>query len=253
MTDWWNGVVGWVGGLLDGAITLVQSVDPGWRILFAGVGMLLETSILVGLVVPGDTIVLVASTGITQPWEYAATLAAVIVGSLTGESIGYLLGSTIGHPLRRSRVGRWLGESNWARAERYVAHRGGWAILISRFLPVLHALVPLTAGMAEFRYRRFLAWTAPACIVWASAYVTVGMLAGASYRELSRQLTWAGVLFAAVLALFLGMAFLVRRAIHRREARHLDAAGPQPDRTEDPANTDTATDSAPQDGPAARD
>jgi membrane protein DedA with SNARE-associated domain len=47
-------------------------------------------------------------------------------------------------------------------------------VFISRFLPVLHSLIPLTVGMSTMRYRKFMAWTVPACVIWAFAYVTVG-------------------------------------------------------------------------------
>ena len=39
-------------------LDLVQSVDPVVRTLLAGVGIFLETSLLIGLIVPGDTIVI---------------------------------------------------------------------------------------------------------------------------------------------------------------------------------------------------
>ncbi|MEO8095238.1 MAG: DedA family protein [Pseudolysinimonas sp.] len=201
---------------------LVQSVDPLARILISGVGMLLETSILVGLIVPGDTIVLVSSTGIESPAQYVGMLAAVIVGALCGESIGFALGRFFGPKIRDSRLGRRIGIKNWHRAERYVDRRGGIAVFISRFLPVLHSLVPLTVGMSTMRYRKFIAWTAPACAIWASAYVTVGWLAADSFRALSTQLHFAGYLFAGAIAVFLVAVLLVKRMIERREAHHMD-------------------------------
>ena len=48
--------------VLDWILMTVQSVDPIVRALLAAFGILLETSLLIGLIVPGDTIVLVAST-----------------------------------------------------------------------------------------------------------------------------------------------------------------------------------------------
>jgi membrane protein DedA with SNARE-associated domain len=161
-----------------------------------------------------------------DPAQYFGMLASVIVGSLAGESVGFTLGRWFGHRIRRSKLGQRLGENNWIRAEQYVARRGGIAIFVSRFLPVLHSLVPLTVGMSELRYRRFIAWTAPACLVWATAYVTVGTLAAGGYRELSGQLHWAGYLFGAVVIVFFATVLLIRRAIERGEARHWSAEHP---------------------------
>ncbi|MGX5697263.1 DedA family protein [Agromyces soli] len=208
--------------LLDWILDTVQSVDPVLRTLLAGLGIMLETSVLIGLVVPGDTIVLVAATAVDGPVQYLALAITVILGALVGESIGFALGRWFGPHIQHSRLGRRIGEHNWQRAQRYLDRRGGPAVFISRFLPVLHSLVPLTVGMSTMSYRRFLAWTAPACTIWAFAYTTVGWLAAGSYRELSRELHWAGYLFVAVIAVFLLVVWLVKKLIMRAEARHLE-------------------------------
>lgn len=211
--------LGWI-------LSMVAQVDPITRALLAALGMFCETTILVGLLIPGDTIVLVASTGVEDAPQYFGMLVAVVGGSLAGESVGFLLGRWFGHRIRDSKLGVRLGESNWARAERYLERRGGIAVFASRFLPVLHSLVPLTVGMTQWSYRRFIAWTAPACLLWATAYVTVGTLAAGGYRQLSAQLHWAGYLFGAVVILFFVAALLVRRALERRESRHWEAEHP---------------------------
>lgn len=205
--------LGWI-------LSTVAHVDPLTRTLLAALGMFCETTILIGLLIPGDTIVLVASTGVENVPQYLGMLLAVIGGSLAGESVGFLLGRWFGHGIRASKLGVRLGENNWVRAERYLERRGGLAVFASRFLPVLHALVPLTVGMTQWRYRRFIAWTAPACVVWAIAYVTVGTLAAGGYRQVVAQLHWAGYLFGAAVIVFFVAVLLIRRALERREARH---------------------------------
>ncbi|GAA2022420.1 hypothetical protein GCM10009819_01300 [Agromyces tropicus] len=207
--------------LLDGILETVGNVDPVVRTLLAGLGILLETSVLVGLVVPGDTIVIVAATGVEGPVEFIALAIAVIVGALIGESIGFALGRWFGPKIQASRLGRRIGEHNWHRAQRYLARRGGPAVFISRFLPVLHSLVPLTVGMSDMSYRRFLAWTAPACVIWSFAYVGVGSAAAGGYRELSEHLHGAGYLFVGVIVLFLVLAWIGKKVLLRFEARHM--------------------------------
>lgn len=213
---------------------MVRHVDPVLRVLIAGIGMVLETSILVGLIVPGDTIVLVSATGIADVPQYIALLATVIIGSLTGESIGFALGRFFGPRIQASRLGQRLGERNWLRAETYLDRRGGIAVFVSRFLPVLHALIPLTVGMSTMSYRKFLSWTAPACILWAAAYVSVGWLAAGSYRELSTQLHSAGYLFAGIIAVFLVIVLLVKKVITRAEARHMQGDAPHTNEMPEP-------------------
>jgi membrane-associated protein len=211
-----------VNDILTLILDTVSQVDPVLRTVLAGVGILLETSVLVGLIVPGDSIVIVASTAVGSTAEYFALVFSVILGALAGESIGFALGRYFGPYIRRSRLGRRIGEKNWVRAENYLDRRGGIAVFLSRFLPVLHSLIPVTVGMSKMRYRTFMTWTIPACVIWTFAYVSVGAAAAGSYRELADQLHYAGYLFVAVIALFIVLVFVVKTVLHRREKRHMD-------------------------------
>ena len=199
----------------------VQGVDPVLRTLLAGVAIMLETSILVGLIVPGDTIVLVAATAVSSPLEGVLLGVAVVIGALIGESVGFWIGRWLGPRIRASRLGARIGEANWERSERYLRRRGGPAIFLSRFLPVLHSLVPLTVGMSGYSYRRFLAWTAPACILWTTLYVSVAAAAAGTYRELADTVHFAGYIFVGVIVLFIVLVFVGKKIIERMERRHL--------------------------------
>jgi membrane protein DedA with SNARE-associated domain len=164
---------------------------------------MLETSLFVGLIIPGDTVVLVASTGVVDILDFFFLLGAVLLGSLIGETIGFFLGRFFGPRIRQSKLGQRLGEKNWQLADRFVERRGGIAVAISRFLPVLHSLVPVVAGMTSMRYRVFISWTVAACAVWASAYVSVGYLARSAYEQIAGQLKWGGLAFVAIILIFM--------------------------------------------------
>jgi membrane-associated protein len=214
-------------------LELIQSVDPVLRTILSGIAVLLETSVLVGLIMPGDTVVIVSSTAVDGPVQFFSLVAAIIVGALCGESIGFALGRYFGPWIRGSRLGARIGERNWVRAENYLARRGGIAVFISRFLPVLHSLIPLTVGMSGMRYRRFLAWTAPACILWAFAYVSVGSAAAGSYRELSDRLHWAGYVFVGIVVAFVLLVVVAKKVLSHVEEKYM--AGRDEARTNDGA------------------
>jgi membrane protein DedA with SNARE-associated domain len=210
-----------VNEILTWLLDVVQNVDPVLRTVIAGLAVMLETSVLVGLIVPGDTMVIVAGTAVGSPLEGVLLAAAVVVGALLGESLGFWLGRYFGPRIRGSRLGQKLGERNWQRADRYLSRRGGLAIFLSRFLPVLHSLVPLTVGMSGYSYRRFLAWTTPACLIWAGLYISVAATAAGTYRELADQLHYAGYIFVGILVVFLVLVFVGKKLIERAERHHL--------------------------------
>ncbi len=109
---------------LSWLLDAVQTVDPVLRTVLAGIAILLETSVLVGLIVPGDTVVIVAATAVGSVAEAAVLMVVVVVGALVGESIGFWLGRWLGPRIRFSRLGRRIGEDNWTRAELYLRRRG---------------------------------------------------------------------------------------------------------------------------------
>jgi membrane protein DedA with SNARE-associated domain len=215
--------------LLNWLLATVHDVDPVVRVLIAGIAMLCETSVLLGLVIPGDTVVLVASTAVRDPLDFIALTLAVIAGSLAGESIGFSLGKYFGPRIRASKLGQRIGERNWVRAENYLARRGGIAVFISRFLPIFHSLVPLVVGSSPMRYRTFISWTIPACVLWACAYISVGTFTAGGYRRLESQLHFAGFLFVAVVAVALIVIFVIRKLIERAEAKHMHQSSPDPE------------------------
>lgn len=201
--------------ILSTILGLIESV-PGWlRNLLAGLAIMLETSIFLGLVMPGDTVVLVASTGVTDWSDFFFLLIAVLLGSLIGESIGFAVGRYFGPRLRESRLGKKIGENNWRAADSLVEKRGGIAVFISRFLPVLHSTVPAVAGMTKMPYRVFIAWTFAACAIWASLYVGVGYVARTSYEQLSGDLRLATVVGIGILVVFLVFIAISKKVLSR--------------------------------------
>lgn len=200
---------------IDSFLGFIQDMDPVLRTVLAGVAIMLETSVLVGLIVPGDTVVLVASTGVDGILEYLSLAVVIIAGALVGESIGFAIGRYFGPKLREGKLGAKLGPERLAKADRFVDRRGGIAVFVSRFLPVFHSVVPMVAGMSAMPYRRFMAWTAPACTLWAFIYVSVGAGAAETYRELKEQFDWAGWVFIAIFVVFFAILWVVKHFLMR--------------------------------------
>ena len=203
----------------------VSSVDPVTRTLLAALGIMLETSFLIGLVVPGDTVVIVASTAIRTTTEYFAMIGMVIFGSLVGESIGFFLGRRFGPQIRGSWLGRKLGVQRWNAADNYIDRRGGIAVFLSRFLPVLHSIIPLTVGMSKMSYRQFIAWTSAACIIWTVVYVTMASVLRDRYVEFASRYDWAGWAFIGLVIGFVFVMWVIKKRIASSQAKFMDAPG----------------------------
>ena len=203
-----NEILDWI---LDG----ISGINPVWRNLAAGLAIMLETSIFIGLIVPGDTIVLIASAGVSDLADFFWLIGAVLIGSMIGETIGFSIGRLFGKQIRASKLGQKFGEHNWHRADVFVEKRGGPAVAISRFLPVLHSLVPVVAGATKMRYKTFISWTFGACLVWSSVYVSIGYIAKASYQEVASNFKFGALIFVAIIALFIFLVHLAKKKISK--------------------------------------
>lgn len=239
--------------VLTETLAFVRDLDPVLRTSIAGVAILLETSVLLGLFVPGDATVIVASTGVEGPVEWIAMIVVVVLGSLAGESLGYALGHWFGPRIRTSWLGRRLGAHRIDAAQRFLRRRGGLGIFLSRFLPVLHSVVPLVAGMSGMTYRTFLSWTLPACVLWSSTYVSISAVAATSYTELVGRLSGASLVFVGIIVAFLLVAWLVKVLLGRGMRRDDAADAREADEHDDADSTPTVDDAAPTEAPGRTD
>jgi membrane-associated protein len=213
-------------GVADAVLTWLAGLDPRLVYGLTGVFTALETTALIGLVVPGDAVVLLAGSTVTSVEAYAMVVAAATVGALTGETGGYLIGRAVGPGLRHSRLGRMIGEKRWARAEAHLAtHRGASALVAVRFIAVVHAVAPLIAGAVRMPYRRFIGWAGLGTVIWSTVFTGAGALAGASYREYGHISLVGTVVAGALLGASPMVVMALRRRGARREARRAAAAG----------------------------
>src|SRR5690606_20231311 len=114
----------------------------------------------------GDLAVLLAGSTVRGPLEFVTLVLAVTAGAMVGECGGYVLGRTLGPRVRRTRLGRRLGEHRWERAEAYLSRYGAPALVPVRFVSVAHAIAPLVAGSAGMPVGRFLGWSTLGTVIW---------------------------------------------------------------------------------------
>lgn len=192
-----------------------------WLYVITGVLALGEAAALLGLVVPGETALLVAGFYCRQGvLNLPVTITAAVAGAIVGDSLGYELGRRFGPPLRRSRMGGWIGMDRWDRTEAFVRRHGGSAVLLGRFTALLRALVPAMAGMSRMPYLPvFLPWNVFGGVVWGAGVVLLGYGFAASLDTVEKYLTWGPVPVFVAIAAVLVFLRLRRRRREREENR----------------------------------
>jgi len=188
-----------VGDVLD----WLQSLPPPAVILVAGLLVLGECTLGLGLVVPGESSLLVASTTVDGPGRFVALWAVVTACAVLGDAIGYGIGRRYGARLRDTRLIRRYGATVWDRAADTLRRRGAWAVFFIRFLPAVRALGPAAAGSAGLALRRFLPAAFLGAASWSALHIGIGAALGSAARRIESTLTTGGFVVVGVLAVVL--------------------------------------------------
>jgi len=190
---------------------LGDAVNPwGYVLLFALTA--LEASAFVGLFVPGETALLLGGFLSYQgKLNLFFVIVVTVIGGILGDSAGYEIGRHLGDWMKRTWLGRKIGEDRWDRARTYVRKRGAKAVLLGRFVGILRALVPAVAGDSRMPYPKFLLWNVIGALVWGPSVVVAGYLAGRSWRALETYLSRGGFTLFALTVLGFVIVHLVRK------------------------------------------
>lgn len=206
---------------LAGFFATIDAI-PSWQLYSAvDVFLLLETTVLIGLVTPGEVVLLAAATTVGTPGEYAALATVAAGASLVGQTGGYGLGRRFGGWIQASWAGRRIGEDNWSRAEVMLRDGRGRVLIGSRFVAVAHSLVPVIASTLRMPLRRFGCYAAIGAGLWGLVYVGLGSAASVAVRNVAHLVgpTVTGLLVAGI------VVALVVRTLRRRRAETATRSG----------------------------
>jgi membrane-associated protein len=177
----------------------------------------LETGAFVGLVVPGETAIVVGGV-VAERGEVALPplIGLVWVAAVAGDVVSFLLGRRYGRPFLDAHGARLrIRAEHVERVERVFARHGGKAIVVGRFVGILRALLPFVAGASRFPLRRFVPYTAIGALGWAAAFTLVGYGFSESFESAGDDATRIALAAAlGVGALMIAFA-LVSGRIHR--------------------------------------
>lgn len=195
------------------ALSLAQHAGL-WGYWFALLAALAETVFLLGLFVPGSTLLLLmgmlAGQGV---FDLGDLLFFAIVGATLGDNVNYFLGRRYGR--------HWLREDRWflktdhvAKAENFFNRHGGKSVFLGRFVPSVKEIMPFIAGMAGMERRSFMIWNLLGAIGWGLQWILPGYIFSQSLSLAQTWLSRVGIL-VLVLVFTLLICYVLRWSILR--------------------------------------
>ncbi len=173
-------LIDWVLHLDRHLVELITRVDLWiYPILFAVI--FCETGLVVTPFLPGDS--LLFALGALSAIDTSGTLRTPVLivllaaAAVLGNMANYGIGRIIGPPAFSGRH-RWLKVEYLHRTEAFFKRYGGFAVLLSRFLPFFRTLVPFVAGIGRMPYARFFGYNLIGGSLWVLLFVGGGYLFG---------------------------------------------------------------------------
>jgi membrane-associated protein len=215
--------------------------------------LLAETGLLIGVVLPGDSLLftaglLSATTGAGPHLSLPLVLLAAAAGALLGAQIGYLIGRKAGSslldPARRPKL-----QDATARTDGWLTRYGpAKAVVLARFVPVVRTLINPIAGIVAVPARSFTIAQVGGGLVWTTGIVLAGYWLGSHIPNIDSYLLPI-IAFIVTLSLLPVALELVRS---RRARTRGDSLHPRQPATTDRASGAKSTGTPPTDRQAGQ-
>lgn len=202
-------------GLLTGAPAAIQEAIRwgGYAVLFAIV--FTETGLLVGLFLPGDSLLviagLVAAAGGLNVW---ALMGLLTIAAVAGDSTGYAIGHRAGPILFRREQSLVFNPRHLVRTRDFYARYGAKTIVIARFVPIIRTFAPVVAGIGQMEYRRFLFYNVAGGLGWVILMTSAGYLLGRAIPNIGSY-----VHIVAGVVIVLSLVPIVTEVVRERRRR----------------------------------
>jgi membrane protein DedA with SNARE-associated domain len=211
---------------VDRIVEFLRSyLSAPWGYLIVGLATFLENSVGAGVIVPGETLVIIGGfyARVGDLWLPLVAFVAV-VGAVAGDNLGFWIGRRFGRGFVE-RHGRrlWVTPERLERVERFYERHGGKTVFLGRFVPFVRSVGFIVAGIGGMPWRRFVGWDVAGAVIWGVANAVLGYLLGASYEEWA---PYAGLIGLAILVFLIGGSTLLhrRRKLTGEQRPAVDAA-----------------------------
>ncbi len=201
--------------MIDFAASFDEQLSPVAPFLFyvviAGI-IFIETGLLVGFFLPGDSLLFSAGlvAAARDDINIVFLVFSIFLAAFIGDQVGYVLGRKIGRPYldkhKSKRMVRML-----ERSERFYARYGWWSVVIARYIPWVRTFVPPIAGTVKMNYYKFLSANALGALLWGVGITLAGYYSG--------SIPWVKDISYALAAFFISASLLVAFRNYLRDRR----------------------------------
>ena len=179
-----------------------------------------ETGLLVGVFLPGDSLLvtagLFAAKGFLNIYALAPTLP---VAAVCGNSLGYFIGRTTGPRIFNRENSLFFNKKHAIRAHEFYEKYGRKTIVLAQFMPVIRTFAPVIAGVGGMRFTQFIAFNIIGAFFWIWSMLGIGYFLGNNIPGIDQHIE-----IVVVIVVFISILPGLISAYRARRARRLTAS-----------------------------
>ena len=157
--------------------TVIAQYGPlVYAVLFAII--FCETAFVIFPFLPGDSLLFIAGTfAAAGSMDLSILLALLIFASISGNSINYWIGSTIGHRIM-AHEHKWIDQNALRKTHEFYERHGGKTVVLARFVPLVRTFAPFVAGFSDMTHKTFQFFNVVGALLWVLTLVLAGYFFG---------------------------------------------------------------------------
>lgn len=208
-------------------IVIAQYGTLVYAVLFAII--FCETAFVIFPFLPGDSLLFIAGTfAAAGAMDLSFLLALLIFASISGNSINYWIGSTVGHKIM-AKEHKWIDQNALRKTHEFYERHGGKTVVLARFIPLVRTFAPFVAGFSDMTHKTFQFFNVVGALLWIFSLVLAGYFFGAAQfhipllnidinmKEHLNLIVLIGV-GAAVVPVLLGVLWKLSKKLFKKKA-----------------------------------
>lgn len=188
------------------------SFAPILLYLIVGAIVFVETGVLLGFFLPGDSILFSAGLVAAANGQVNIVILVTVIflAAFFGDQVGFVLGRTIGRPYLEKHQSPRI-QKMVQRSEKFYEQTGWWAVVAARFFPWIRTFVPPIAGASMMNYYKFLSANVLGALLWGVGITLAGYYAA--------TLPWVKTSSYAIAAFFITASLVSSLVSYLRQRR----------------------------------
>ena len=148
-----------------------------------------ETGLLVGFFLPGDSLLVTAGIFAARGDLDLLTLnTSLSLAAIAGDSVGYAIGARTGPKIFTRENSLFFNRKHLISAKEFYDRYGGFTIFIARFMPIIRTFAPVVAGVGAMEYRRFIVYNVFGGIFWVLTTTLAGFFLGRAVPNIQERI-----------------------------------------------------------------